>query len=429
MTPSPDTSPQISMPRKIIRAFLVYIMPLVVLAGGVVGAVHMYKSGPEARRKQPEKSRALVQVQEINRTDTSANIKVMGTVVAARRIVLQPRVSGEVVKISPKWEPGGRLKAGEFVLQIDQQDYQLAVEQARSAVAQARYELKLEQGHQDIAKREWELLDVEKEASELDRELALRKPHLKHSKAKLEAAKASLKQAELDLERTTVKAPFNCLVTEENIDLGAQVSPQTQLGSIVGTDEYWVRASVPVDHLQWIQFPETEDQAGSRAVIQQQLGTGSESKRSGHIVRLMGDLEQQGRMARVLISVPDPLQTGSTDVDRVPLLIGSYVNVNIKGKKLENVIPLPRTALHEGDKVWIMNQNERLEIRHVDYVWRNRETVFVRNDLHAGELLVTSDLAAPIEGMALALSSDRQVEQSQESLACRKNESSDVHEK
>jgi RND family efflux transporter MFP subunit len=428
MTSNQNTQPRISIPRKILRAFLLYILPLAVLAGGIIGAVRLYETGPKARRKIPRKNAALVQVQEITRNDTHANIKVMGTVVAAREIVLQPRVSGEVVKISPKWEPGGQLEAGEFILQIDPEDYELAVEQARSAVAQARYELKLEQGHQDIARREWELLDVKKDASELDRELALRKPHLKHAQAKLDAAQANLKQAQLDLDRTMVKAPFNCLVTAENIDLGAQVSPQTQLGTIVGTDEYWVRASVPVDQLQWIRFPESEGTPGSPAVVQQHLDTGSQSKRRGHVVRLMGDLEQQGRMAQVLISVPTPLKMDEAEADGVPLLIGSYVNVNIRGKKIENVIPLPRTALREGNEVWIMSEDNKLDIRKVRFVWRNRDTVFVRNNIHAGERLVISDLAAPIEGMGLALSSEKQAESSKEGLACRKDTEKNVHE-
>jgi len=395
--------------RALVRGVFKYFLPLVVIAGGSIGAVHLVRTGPKAKQRIPEKSATLVKVQQANHSDELVKIYAMGTVVAAQEVVLQPRVSGQIIKINPVFIPGGFFKADEMIFQIDPRDYELALEQSRSQVARARYEIKMEQGHQDIAKREWELLGV-KDASELDRELALRKPHLEMANASLAAALAAEQKAKLDLQRTTIRAPFNGIITSKNVDLGAQVTPQTPLATIVGTDEYWVQVSVPVDQLKWITFPNPDNQQGSLVHIYQQNGAEVTNTRTGRVLRLMGDLEPQGRMARVLVTVRDPLDLQKPDNEkRVPLLIGSYVNTVIEGAKLQNVISVPRSVLRDGKNIWIMNANNELDIRQVDIAWKGRNTVFIRDGIQNGEQLVVSDLPAPVVGMRLRTeSSDNQ---------------------
>lgn len=393
-----------SIPMRIARALLLYVLPLCVIVGGVIGAAILIKTAPKAKRRPPQKQSTMVRVQSLERTSMHTRIEVMGTVVAAREVMLQPQVSGEIVRLSPHFIPGGAFKAGDFMMQIEPRDYELAVEQAKSQVAQAEYESKLEQGHQEIAQREWDILDMKEQASELDRELALRRPQLLKAEASLKAAQAALKDAQLDLERTTIVAPFNCMVRAENVDLGTQVTPQTQLGTLVGIDEYWVQAAVPVDQLRWIRFPDIEGRGGAKAIIRQELGTGTQGQWEGQVVRLLSDLEPQGRMARVLISVPDPLHLDYSNGRQIPLLIDAYVNVQIEGLTVENIISLPRSALRDNDTVWVAvgnGKDERLEIRSVDILWSNRDTVFVKGGLEDGDKMVVSDLPAPVQGMSL----------------------------
>jgi RND family efflux transporter MFP subunit len=378
-----------------------YLLPLVVLTVGIMGAVHMVKTAPKAQQRPARSFAALVQVDQLTRTSERAILQAMGEIIPAKEVILQPRVSGEIVEINRELVPGGCFKAGEMILQIDQSDYKLAVERARSEVAQATYELKMEQGQQEIARHEWDLLNIKDSASDLDRELALRRPHLIKAQASLDAAKAAAKQAELDLERTMIRAPFDCVVVAESVDLGSQVTPQTQLASLIGTEEYWVQASIPVDRLRWIKFPSRREEPGSPAIFSQQVSNHKPVEWSGEVVRLLGDLEQQGRMARVIIAVQDPLGRKPENANRMPLLIGSYGSVEIEGAQLEDVVSLPRSALREGDRVWLMDAESKLEFREVEVAWRNRDTVLVSSGLSVGDRLVVSDLPAPVEGMAL----------------------------
>jgi len=380
-------------PRPIIRI----VLSLVILSMGVGTAAYLKNSAPRTRKRTPVKLRPRVQVETVRPSEYRIVVKAMGTVIPDREVVLKSRVSGEVVEIHPEFTEGGCLRKNMKLLQIDPLDYELALARRQSAVADAEYALKLELGHQAVAKREWELLSGDQPAQDMEKELALRKPHLEKARAELAAAQAELQTAMLDLARTQIMAPFNAMVRSKSVDLGSQVTPQDSLAELVGTDAYRIQTSVPIDHLGWIQIPGQADGAGSKARII--YGQGHECM--GTVTRLMGDLSTEGRMARILVEIKDPLSLNADDQDRVPLLIGEYVRVEILGRKLEHVFQIPRTALRDNSSVWIVTENQTLEIRKVRPVWRDADIVLLQNGLNPQERLIISDLPAAVEGMSV----------------------------
>jgi RND family efflux transporter MFP subunit len=375
------------------------VLPIAILCVGLLGSAYLKSSGPKPQRKPPQKITSLVQVMPLQKTDETVSVRAMGTVVPAREMTLESRVSGEIVWMNPEFAPGGFLKAGEEALRIDPTDYQLDLARKKSQVADAAYRLKMELGHQEVAKREWQLLKGNKSAK--DAELALRKPHLEKARADLAAARAELKGAELDLERTRITAPFNAVVRERHVELGSQVSTQEKLAELVGTDEYWVQVSAPVDRLRWLRIPRTTDEEGPDVVIR--YGTGAEM-RKGTLIKLLSDLEAEGRMARLLVSVKDPLDLSNPDSARPPLLIGEYVQAGIQGRELTDVFRIPRSALRDGARVWIAAPDDTLSIREVEALWRDSDTVLLRDGLQTGDRLILSDIAAPVAGMPLRVS-------------------------
>jgi RND family efflux transporter MFP subunit len=296
------------------------------------------------------------------------------------------------------------FEAGEQILQIDPEDYELTVEERESALAKAEGDMRLEMGQQIVALEEFELLG--QEVSEEDKELLLREPQLEMSKAAVLAAKASLAKAELDLKRTKVVAPFNAMVQEEKVDIGARVGAGSSIGSFVGTDTYWVRATVPVDELRWINVPGFNSDEGSQVRIFHEAAWGPDVFREGRVERLMTNLEPQGRMARLLIAVEDPLCLSSNENSCLALILDSYVRVEIEGDVIPDVVRLPRTALREGDNVWLISGDNRLEVREVEIVWSANEHVCVKKGLGAGDILITSDLPTPVEDMKLRLAGE-----------------------
>jgi RND family efflux transporter MFP subunit len=305
-------------------------------------------------------------------------------------------VSGTIIAVSPEFEPGGRFKVGEELVQIDPVDYELVVAAREADRAQAQRAYKEELGYQEVARHEWELVDNREAASELEQELTLRKPQLASAEASLKAAEASLRKAQLDLQRTAVTAPFDAVILEQRVDLGSQVSAQTVLADLACTDAYWVEVTLPVDLLQWVERARRET-AALPVEVYPSGGTVDGAGWTGTVIRRRADLEPNGRLARIIVAVENPLE----QVAELPLMLGSYVQVRVQGPMVKDVFSLPRCAVHNGNEVWIMNKEHRLDIRTVDILWRDRQRVLVREGLAAGELLVITDLAAPVPGMKL----------------------------
>ena len=253
-------------PGKIVLKWTIGILFKVVLPAAIVlSAVGFYQhqmdTRPRAERRPPDRQSRLVTVETARLQTRAAVVNAMGTVRAATEITLTPEVSGIVVFMDPSVLPGGLVEAGEVLYRIDSRDNEAIVEQRQSEVARAELALRLEQGNQTVALQEYELLgDV---IDEQDMELVLRTPHLEETRRALAAAKAALAKAMLDVERCTIRAPFNAVIKTKHADVGARVSPTAPLAVLTGTDEYWVETFVSVDQLRWIQVPKGEGADGA----------------------------------------------------------------------------------------------------------------------------------------------------------------------
>jgi RND family efflux transporter MFP subunit len=374
-------------------------LPLVVLGVGIILAYWLLKTGPQATPRPPASDALLVEVQPVVFGPGQALVEAMGTVIPAREVTLRSPLGGEVVHMSSNLTRGGVFAAGETLLAIDKADYVLVVRQMESEVAAAEAALKTEQGFQDVARREYEILGEEIKDEDLD--LVLRKPQLETARARLKAARARLDQARLDLDWTVIRAPFPAVVQQREVNLGARVAANASLLTLFGTDEYWVEVVVPVQQLHWLDIPRKSGERGSPIRVYDAAAWGEGVYRQGRVFRLAADLEEQGRLARLLVAVDDPLGLRAAKQDQARLFVGSYVRVEMEGRRLESVATLDRSLLRDGDRVWIMNADNRLDIRPVEIVFRHRDRVLISGGIRAGERLVVTGLAAAVAGQPL----------------------------
>jgi RND family efflux transporter MFP subunit len=376
------------------------VLSIALITAGIAGAAYISKTAPKARKRPPVKMLPLVQVINVHPEEEQILVPAMGTVIPAREIVLGSRVAGEIVSIHPEFTVGGYLKKGSEILQIDPQDYKLALTLAEARVKDAESKLKILQAEAASAKDEWREINRNrtikiKEPSPL----LIKKPQLMAAQAMLVAEKADVKKARLNLARTIISAPFNAIVRAKNVDIGSQVSGQDRLAELVGTDEYWIQASMPVDRLNWVKIPRMSAEPGSRVRIFYRSG----NVLTGTAIKLLGELEAEGRMARVLVEIKDPLGLNITEKKHPPLLIGECVRLEIEGRQLKNVYRIPRTALRDNTHIWLLSKDDKLEIREVETLWRDAQTVLFTEGLQPGEQLIVSELSKPVNGMQLQI--------------------------
>jgi RND family efflux transporter MFP subunit len=365
----------------------------VLVAAGVAAYVLVATKEEPPRAEKPLEG-TLVEVIQISTSRQEVDLHAKGTVVPAQEIVLQAELGGRVTWQSPELVAGGRFKTDQPIVRIDARDYQLAVESSRSQVNQAKLDLAIEKRRGEVAKREWNSFG-EMDASDEQRALAQREPYLEASRLALKAAQSQLRKAQLDLTRTTLRAPFNAMVVSEDVDTGQLISPQSSVARLVGTDEYHVQVSVPVASLRSVRA-RTEDAVGSETRIIQRVGQETIERR-GEVIRQLPDLDPGGAMARILVSIENPLgQLGD-----LPLLLGSFVDVAVGAQPIDDAIRLPRVALRNGRNVYVMNDLDQLEIRDVQIAWTEPDAVLVTGGLKANERVITSRIATPVPNMLL----------------------------
>ena len=388
LSAEPDPYPPARGVGLVVRA----VVAAALLALGVIVMMVLVKSKPSAARKETETPATPVEVVTAHVSRQRLVVTATGVVMPARQVVIGAEVPGRVVSMSPELVPGGRFRQGQPVIRVDARDYQLAAAQQAAQVTIARTELEVEKSRKRVAEREWQLLGEQPPAAG---SLALRDPQLQAAEGAVKAAESGLDRTRLAVSKTGVAAPFNALVLTRNVDLGQIVAPGQPLASLVGTDAFWIQVSVPMSRVPTLKVPGMSGATtGSAAHVRQRVGD-RVLEREGRVVRMAGDLDPVGRMARVIVEVLDPLALASPG--KPPLLLNSFVEVELDGDEVDGVVEIPRVALRDDDRVWTM-EGGALVIREVEVIWRRRATVVVTG-LDEGAQVIVSPVATPAAGL------------------------------
>ena len=379
------------------RLALKIILPLLILIIGFVGfrmLTHLKKTPHRQQLSQPG---VLVNVIDLEVGDFQVTVHTTGTVRAAQQISLVPEVSGKVVSISPQLVSGGQFKKGATLLKIDPSNYQLAVEKARAEIAQVQVSLATERERAKIALAEWERIDISDKGE--PGLLVSREIQLKQQQANLSAAQANLKLAQLNLQRTELKAPFNGRISQKQVDLGQYLRSGISIGKFSGTDRAEIYVPLPYTELQWLTIPAASDQK-SGSTVEISLPGQQKPLWQGKIIRSLGEIDPTTRMATIVVVVDNPYRQKGA-VNQPDLETGMFVDIQLKGRFLNNVISIPRKALRNNQQVWLIDEENRLRIKQVEIARREKEQLLISAGLSAGERVVITSLSAAADGMLL----------------------------
>ena len=377
----------------------ILIICLGILLLAVIVTYFIFSTEPTASSEGATKETAmLVNVLKAQQGDFRPVIEATGTVQPVEDVMLSPQVSGQVIRRSPEFIPGGFVKKGAVLLQIDPSDFRNTLELRKSDLLQAKTDLNMEMGRQEVAEQDLALAGVDS-LSANQRSLVLRQPQLDAIKAQVKAAEAAVAQAELELSRTTIRAPFDAHILSQNVTVGSQITPGDELGRLVGSQQYWISLTIPVDKLQWLSFPKSGDLTGSTVEIRNS-GWPKDVYRTGYLDKQVGALDDQTRLARVLVRVKDPLAREDTTNIQRELMIGGFVEAEVQAQEIENVVRLNRDYLRTNQTVWV-NEDGELSIREVEIILTDAKYAYIREGLEQGENIITTNLSVVSEGAKL----------------------------
>ncbi|MFT5087955.1 MAG: RND family efflux transporter MFP subunit [Candidatus Latescibacterota bacterium] len=403
--------------------FFKMILPLLIIGAGV-GSFMLLKSMQKApERVERPNLGPLVEAVEAPAQKVQVIVDGQGTVRPDAQINLVPQVSGVIVWKTEAFKPGGSFAKGETLFRIDPRDYELAVRQAEAQVAQARYQRDLAQQESDVSRQEWQRMRGD-DAKASD--LVLRLPQLRSAEANLASADARLEEMALRLERTELKAPFSGRVRNSQVDVGQYINVGQSVAQLYSIEKAEIVVPVPDEDLAWFALPVPVDaqsdkfaelpvdsgrdegmsrshlfaRRGADAVVQGSFA-GRRHEWQGRVVRTEGELDPQSRMARLVIEVDDPY--GGIVDGAPPLTVGMFVDVAIAGRQVEGVRIVPRAALRQDDKVWIVGSDGLLRVRQADVLRRMQDDVLAYIELERNERIITSQLSGVTDGMKVRL--------------------------
>ena len=383
----------------VIRALRI-VLPIGVLAGSMFVAVTLVLNRPPAPTVTPVFEAPGVRAYEVAFENVPLTVISQGTVRPRTESQLVPEVAGRILSVSPSFAEGGFFEAGDVLVEIDPFDYQQAVIGARSQLAQARLRLAQEEAEAEVATREWQDLGRGD-----PQELTLRKPQLEEARASVAAADANVDRAERDLERAKIVAPYAGRIRRKNVDVGQFVSSGTAVATIYSVDSAEVRLPLPDGELAYLDLPLSYrggEQQPTPAVTLRATFAGQTHEWLGRIVRTESEIDPVSRMVHVVAQVEDPYAPGPSP-NRPPLAVGMYVDAEIQGRIATNIAVLPRSALRGSNQVLVINPDDRIFFRDIDILRATTDSVFVRGGLESGELVATSPLDAPTDGMRVQI--------------------------
>ncbi|MFI2809794.1 efflux RND transporter periplasmic adaptor subunit [Microbulbifer sp. JSM ZJ756] len=368
-----------------------FVLPIGLLVGAVLLASWFLRERPTMSRADRAPPAPTVDVAVAERGRFPVTVEALGRVQAREMVELQPQVEGRVDWLDYDLGQGSTLEEDQLLARIETEPYQLALQTARSTLAERRAELQQEQGQRQVAQEEYELLGSS--LPDADRALVLREPQLAAARARVDAAEAQLRLAQRDLRLTEIRAPFKALLVSRTVDVGDRVGPGTVLYELAGADRFHIEVEVPANQLARLRSKGVE-------VNVQGSQWPANRFRAGRFVRLIPVLEEQGRLARVLVELEDPLAIANPGEPQ--LLLNDLARVRIVSPASRDRVRVPLSAVQDGDVVWVVADG-RIRIQPVEVAYLSGDFALLDEGLTGGEILVTTRLNTVIDGMKVSV--------------------------
>lgn len=381
------------MPNTAIKA----IITIAVLLAAVAAAAGIIMSRPMPEQLTVSETTSAIRAMTVVKESLRLKIRSEGTVTPKTQTNVIPEIKGRVTWISPNLVVGGYFQAGDLLVTIDAADYE-----ARTGLAQAqllRAEAELE--HKRFELQRLQTLIKDNLVSQSNLENAARAHKI--AKANVIESKINLAQAERDLSRTKITAPFEGMVRSESIDIGQFVQQGAPIASIYASDAVEVRLPLVNAQLAYLDPANLQrgelDPATAPMIRLTARYAGTSFVWRGQLARTEGEIDAQSRMITAVARVRQDNQ--SPDVP--PLQVGAFVAAEIEGQYLDDIVRLPRAALRPNSQVLIIDGDNRLRFRAVNVLRLENDFVLIDSGLESGEVVNLSPIQTVVDGMRVSL--------------------------
>lgn len=379
------------------------IIPIGILVGCILIAVTLVRNPTVVEEAAPEVIAVSVRVAEVQSESIQLIVESQGKVQASQMASVSAPVAGPVEWISPSMEAGGFVVKGESLLRLESSDFETALARSAASLQQAQAEA-------SHASNEYERLkELAEQRLASDSQLQEAKRMSEVNAARLADAQASYRQAELDLQRTDIKAPFDAVIQSRDVELGQYVNRAQSVAVLYGAEEVEVRIPLAIRQLGFLDVPlgmrgELTDELAPDVTLSGLYG-GQEYEWEGKLVRTEATIDLNSNTVQTIIRVAQPSGAENSDEwnapAQIPLPIGLYVQARIVGKQVDDLIALPRTVIRNNNQVLVVDSENKMYYRDIEIYRLEEDRVLISGGLLPGELICTSPIQAVVNGMSV----------------------------
>lgn len=409
-----------------LRLVLKFLLP-VLLIFAAMGVRNYFVANKPAVFKRPAQERTFViKTVPVRFTAQQPKIKLFGKTVTGRKVELRALVSGQVIEVGEKLRDGAIIDAGATLLKIDPFEYRGALTEAKAQMKEAnarlrelRASLSQEKGSIKRDKQQLQLAikDAERarplvrrgtisqktlddrDAVVLQRRQSLeqRQNNIAVWDAKIEQQNAALERlgwaqerADRRIKDTTLKAPFKAYVDAVNAEVGKTLSANDRVATLF--DVNTVDVEFTLTDQQYGRIIGAEGSVLDREIdVEWSVGR-KPIKYKATVERVSAQIDANAGGITVYARIKEPTKP-------IRIRPGAFVQLHVPDRKFENVAVLPVTALYDGDTVFVVAGEGRLEPRKVDVVGWDGANVFVRGALRDNERILRTRLSTPVRGL------------------------------
>ncbi|MEQ8952912.1 MAG: efflux RND transporter periplasmic adaptor subunit [Gammaproteobacteria bacterium] len=379
------------------------LVPIGILLASILLAGVLLRTPTQVEEIAPEIVPVAVRVTQVELDAVQLVVESQGKVQAAQTVNLSAPLAGQVSWISPALEAGGYVEQDQVLLRIEDSDFNTALQRARAALqqveAEASHAARELERIQELATRrlasDSQLQDIQRQA--------------RVTAARVVDAQASYNQAQLDLDRTELKAPFNAVIQAREVELGQYLNRAQNVAVLFGADEVEVRVPLAIKQLAYLDFP-----LGTRGELPEDLAPeviltgvygGEQLHWRGRLVRMEASIDPNSNTVQSIIRVnqsgQQPAGWSHHEFTTIPLPIGLFVQAEISGRFVEDIISLPRSVIRNNNQVLVVDAENKMHFRDVEIFRLEEERVLISGGLLPGEAICISPIQAVIDGMSV----------------------------
>ena len=280
-----------------------------------------------------------------------------------------------------------------MIVEIDPADYAIIIRTASANLTQARATLAEEEARGQEALKDWNRLG----RSGNPGPLVARKPQLSAAKALVSSALAQLEKANLDLNRTTLRAPYTGRIKNKQVGIGQFVSSGSILADIFSNRSFVLRLPLSQADLKWLSVPEEKKSIGSKVIFS--YGDNLDIYTiEGAITRSEGVLDTQTRQ----IFLTAEIQAAASEL---PLAVGQFLKAQIQGRLFKRTYTVPSNLIDQDNHA-IFVIDGKLRKKPVNVVWKNERISIVNKGITEKDWLLTTPVGNQFNRLIVEISDE-----------------------